>query len=45
MVKGVSFLMDKCFADAVVGFVFPGVGDFLTIVLSLPSLFVGLFKI
>ena len=43
--KGVSFLMDKCFADAVVGFVFPGVGDFLTIVLSLPSLFVGLFKI
>ena len=45
MVKGISFLMDKCFADAVLGFIVPGVGDFLTIVLSLPSLFVALFKI
>ena len=44
-VKGISFLMDKCLADAVLGFFIPGVGDFLTIVLSLPFLFVALFKI
>ena len=44
-VKGISFLMDKCFVDAVLGFVVPGVGDFLTIVLSFPFLFVALFKI
>ena len=45
MVKGVSFLMDKCFADAVLGLFLPGVGDFLTIVLSFPFLSVALFKI
>ena len=44
-VKGISFLMDKCFMDAVLGFIVPGVGDFLTIVLSFPFLFVALFKI
>ena len=44
-VKGISFLMDKCFVDAVLGFIVPGVGDFLTIVLSFPFLFVALFKI
>ena len=44
-VKGISFLMDKCFLDAVLGFIVPGVGDFLTIVLSFPFLFVALFKI
>ncbi len=45
LVKKVSFLMDKCFADAILGFVVPGVGDFLTIVLSIPSLYVSVFKI
>ena len=44
-VKGISFLMDKCLADALLGFFIPGVGDFLTIVLSVPFLFVALFKI
>ncbi len=44
-VKGISFLMDKCFVDAVLGFIVPGVGDFLTIALSFPFLFVALFKI
>lgn len=44
-VKGISFLMDKCFADAILGFVVPGIGDFLTIVLSIPSLFVAVFKV
>lgn len=45
MVKGISFLMDKCFVDAILGFVIPGIGDFLTVVLSFPFLFVALFKI
>lgn len=44
-VKGISFLMDKCLADALLGFFIPGVGDFLTLVLSVPFLFVALFKI
>ena len=44
-VKGISFLMDKCFADATLGLFIPGVGDFLTIVLSVPFLFVSLFKV
>ena len=44
-VKGISFLMDKCFADALLGLVIPGIGDLLTIVLSLPSIFVALFKV
>ena len=44
-VKGISFLMDKCLADALLGFFIPGIGDFLTIVLSIPFLFVALFRI
>ncbi|MBR4327214.1 MAG: DUF4112 domain-containing protein [Bacteroidales bacterium] len=44
-VKGISFLMDKCFADAILGFVAPGVGDFLTSVLTLPFLYVSVFKV
>jgi hypothetical protein len=43
-VKGISFVMDKCFLDAVVG-IWPGVGDVLTTVLSLPSIYVSVFKI
>ena len=45
MVKGISFLMDKCFADAVLGIVVPGIGDFLSIALSFPFVYVSMFKI
>ena len=45
LVKGVSFLMDKCFLDAVVGFFLPAAGDIIASVLTLPFLYVSLFKI
>jgi len=44
-VKGISFLMDKCFADAILGIVLPGAGDVLTSVLTLPFLYVSVFKV
>ena len=45
MIKGISKLFDKYFVDGVLGLVFPEVGDILTSVLTLPFLYVSMFKI
>lgn len=45
IVKGISFIMDKCFADAVIGFFAPGAGDVISSVVTVPFLYVSLFKI
>jgi len=44
-IKGISVLMDKFFVDAIAGIVVPGVGDFLTSALTIPFLYVSIFKI
>lgn len=45
MVKGISFVMDKCFLDAVIGFFAPAYGDVISSVVTVPFLYVSLFKI
>ncbi|MCQ2253337.1 MAG: DUF4112 domain-containing protein [Bacteroidales bacterium] len=45
LVKNVAFIMDKCFADAIIGFFAPGAGDVITSAVTIPYLYVSLFKI
>jgi len=45
LVKNVAFVMDKCFVDALLGFFLPGLGDIVTSSLTLPYIYVSLFKI
>lgn len=45
LVKGLSFVMDKCFGDALVGFFLPGLGDIISATVTVPYLYVSLFKI
>ena len=45
LVKGISKLFDKYFLDGILGLAVPEVGDILTSVLTLPFLYVCMFKI
>ncbi|MCQ2250838.1 MAG: DUF4112 domain-containing protein [Bacteroidales bacterium] len=45
LIKGIAFVMDKCFADALIGFFAPGIGDLISPLVALPYIYVSLFKI
>lgn len=44
-IQGIAKWMDKYFLDAILGFVPGGIGDSLTSILVLPSIYVALFKV
>ncbi len=43
--KGISNIMDKYMLDPIIGYFMPGISDLISQVLSLPSIFLALFKI
>lgn len=45
LVRGIATLMDKWFLDPIIGFFIPAFGDALTSVMTLPYIYVSLFKI
>ncbi len=45
LVEKVAFLMDKCFLDPILGFFMPELGDFITSLTVLPSIYVSMFVI
>lgn len=45
MVEGISKYWDNWFLDPIVGFFFPGFGDFITTTLGLPAIWMSLTKI
>ncbi len=44
LIKGISTLMDKHFLDPIIG-LFPGAGDVLSSLASIPFIYVSLFKV
>ncbi len=45
LVEKVAFLMDKCFLDPILGFFMPELGDFITSLTVLPSIYVSMFVV
>lgn len=45
IIKSISKLMDGFYLDAILGFFIPGIGDILNAILTIPFIFVSLFKV
>ncbi|MFV0158263.1 DUF4112 domain-containing protein [Empedobacter falsenii] len=45
LMKNISTVMDKFYLDPIIGLILPGIGDFITTFLALPSIQVSLFKV
>lgn len=41
----ISWLMDRCYLDPILGFIFPGIGDVLPALAALPFLYLALFRL
>lgn len=45
MVQGVAKVMDRCYVDAILGFILPGFGDSISSFFVTPFIYVSLFKV